>query len=314
MRRLYYFFEPLRKKLHRIKVRDEVSLHELLRLVIIKLQREKLQERAESVAYNLTLATFPFIIFLFTLMPYVPIEALDENFFVEVERIFPTSVAQEINNTIQQILSKQQSGLRSFSFLAAMFLATNGMNAFISAFNRSYRLSDRRNYILKRLVALILTVVLFLVLSLALVLIVSGELILDALLNFEVLNQDIVYYSIDILRYVIVLIGFFISVMFMYYFAPAVRIHWRKLVPGALLATGLIMLFSVLFSYYITAFNTYNKVYGSIGTLLIYMIWIFAVSLVILLGFDLNVSIIQAYQQKTGTPDEELLKIKKRRL
>lgn len=304
MSRLYVLLESFRRWLYRVKLGQsaEVPLYSVIRFFLIKLQREMLKERAESVAYNLTLATFPFIIFLFTLIPYIPLDALTQSFFIEIERIFPLSVAQEINSTIREILSKQQGSLRSFSFLTAMYLASNGMNAFVTAFNRSYHIDDHRNFIHKRLLAFSLTLMLFVVLLLAIVLIVSGELILSTLLNYKVLNYDVLYYSIDIMRYIIVMVAFFVSVMFIYYFAPAVRIPWRKLVLGAVLATLLIMAFSILFSYYITAFNTYNKVYGSIGTLLIYMVWIFAVSMVILLGFDLNVSVMEAYQRHTGSP------------
>ncbi len=278
-----------------------MSLYEVLRVFLMKIQREMVKERAESVAYNLTLATFPFIIFLFTLIPYIPIGELSESFFIEIERLFPVSVAAEINRTIRGILSKQQTSLRSFSFLTAMYLAANGMNAFITAFNASYHIEDKRNFFLKRLLALLMTVLLFLVLSLTILLIVSGELILGTLLSFQILDDNVLFHAINLMRYVVVAVSFFVSVLFMYYFAPAVRLPLRQHLLGAFLATVLIMVFSVLFSYYITAFNTYNKIYGSIGTLLIYMVWILAVSWVILLGFELNISIVQARSTKKNT-------------
>ncbi|MEM6299167.1 MAG: YihY/virulence factor BrkB family protein, partial [Bacteroidota bacterium] len=239
MVKLTDLLEHNRERLEKVTILryPTLSLYEVLLVFFQKIKSEMIKERAESVAYNLTLATFPFIIFLFTLIPYIPVAELADNLFLEIERIFPTSVAREMINTIKGIISKQQAGLRSFSFLTTMYLATNGMNAFINSFNHTYHIVEKRSFLGRRITALLLTFSLFGVLMASIILIVSGEVILDALQSYQILNNQFLIIVIDILRYLIVLLAFFATVVMMYHFAPGKRISWRKLRIGAFMAT-----------------------------------------------------------------------------
>lgn len=271
-----------------------VSLHLILSILVLKLQKDAIQMRAQAVAFNLTLASFPFLIFLITLIPYFPVDDLIQKGLLELQLLVEPNIYKNISSTVYDFMRKPNEGLLSLGFVTAMYLATNGMQAFITAFNRSLRISDKRNFLEQRLIAWTLTVVLSLLLIITIVLIVSGEVILAALLDFEILNYDFLYYSIDILRYLIASLMFFSAISLMYFMAPAVKIKWKTLFLGAMISTFLSVTVSVVFSYYITHFGNYDKLYGSIGAFIGFMVWLFAISFVILLGFELNVSIQKA--------------------
>jgi membrane protein len=272
----------------------DFNLHLIFLIVLVKIKNDALVDRANSIAFNLTLSIFPFVIFLFTLIPYFQIDHLEEDLFAQLDAILPAAIHSFVTTTIYDIINRPRSGLLSFGFIATLYTATNGIVAFMDAFNRSYRIKEKRNFLYKRLLATFLTFLLTVFLILTTVLLVVGSFILDKLIETGWLSQDFLYYSIQALRFVVSFLILFLSISILYYLAPAQKISWRRFSLGAILATTLCMLASILFSYYISYFNTYNKLYGSIGTVIGFMFWLFVISLMILVGFELNVSIEKA--------------------
>jgi membrane protein len=213
----------------------------------------------------------------------------------ELEYVLPEEIYKSVHQTISDTLQRQRGNLLSFGFISAAVLSTNGMMAFMSAFNISLRKQDKRSYIKQRSVAMGLTFLLVFIIFLATFLIVTGELIIDQLLNFKLLNTyGWLYYSIDIMRYAVTLISFFFAIVAIYFFGPARRFSFRHQAIGAVVATLFITVASVLFAMYLQYFDTYNKLYGSIGTFIGVMFWFLAISLGILVGFELNVSLARA--------------------
>lgn len=249
------------------------------------------------------LAIFPAIIFLFTLIPYITtwIPSVNTDSIMQfLSEMMPASMYDVINTTIRDILSNQRGGLLTLGFVFSLWLATNGMMSLMSAFNACYKTSDRRKGWKMRLVATGLTINLAIVLCLAVVLLVVGQLTLDYVLSH--LNQFEWLKGIDkwtvnlllALRFVVIFVVFFLAVSTVYYFGPAIHYNWRFFSIGSFLATLFILGVSYGFSYYVTNFGTYNKVYGSIGVLIALMVWVQLVTVVLLIGYEINASIHDA--------------------
>lgn len=307
-KRLLFHWNPARLVIdwmRKIKFRkwDNVSLYKIIKLLIRNLQQDEILERANGVAFNFILAIFPAIIFLFTLIPYVSQfipEVNSENIMVFLAELLPPSMYDVISTTVMDIVSNTRGGLLTFGFIFSLYLATNGMMSLMRAFNACYKTHDKRGGFKSRMIATGLTLNLAFVLFLAVVLLVVGQLVVDYILShlseFEWLgNVDkFTVFLIFALRFIVIFIVFFLAVSCIYYFGPAIHFNWRFFSIGSLLATILILAVSYGFSYYVTNFATYNKVYGSIGVLIALMIWIQLITIVLLVGYEINASIHNA--------------------
>lgn len=289
--RFQNFLEILKKV--RIKKRN-ISLYDIIVVFIEKVRKDEIFERAYSVAFNFTLAIFPAIIFLFTLIPYFTfIPELEIKIRTFLQDVMPHSLYIAASSTIDDILSRPRGGLLSFGFILALYLSTNGMDSLMQAFNKCYRTVERRGFLKTRLIATGLTFTLALVLILAIALLIVGQLFIHLVENYYFVENYAVALII-LLRFVIVFVIFLTGISCIYYLAPAVHDRWRFFSYGSIIATFLSMGISYLFSYYINNFATYNKLYGSIGALIAIMIWLFLVSVVLLIGFEVNASIDKA--------------------
>lgn len=278
---------------------DHLSLYHFGRVFISNLHKDEIMDRANGVAYNFVLAIFPTIIFLFTLIPYIStfFPTIDQNNIMRfLSDYMPPSMFDVVESTVQDIISKQRGGLLTFGFVFAAWLATNGMQALMRAFNACYQTVEKRGYLRMRLTAVMLTILLALVLFSAVFLLVVGEVVIDRLTN-ELSNLSHVrlegyqLYGLLALRFVVIFVVFFLAVSFIYYFGPAIHYNWKFFSIGSLLATLGCLGISYGFSYYVTNFASYNKLYGSIGVLIALMVWIQLLSIVLLFGYEINASL-----------------------
>lgn len=307
-RRLIFKWNPaqfLVNWMRKIKFKkwDNVSLYKIIKLFIRNLMQDEILNRANGVAFSFILSIFPAIIFLFTLIPYVSQlipEVTSESIMLFLSQMLPPSMYDTIASTVHDIISNQRGGLLTFGFVFSLYLATNGMMSLMGAFNSCYKTDDKRGGIKTRLIATGLTINLALVMFLAIILLVVGQLVLDYILShlseFVWLQgiDEFTVYMIFALRFLVIFIVFFIAVSTIYYFGPAIHYNWRFFSIGSFLATLFILGISYGFSYYITNFGTYNKVYGSIGVLIALMIWIQLITVVLLIGYEINASIHDA--------------------
>ena len=272
-------------------------------------------DRANGVAYNFILATFPAIIFLFTLLPYISVyfpDVTTESIMDFIKEFVPSTMYGAIASTVFDIISNQRGGLLTFGFVFALYLSSNGMMALMRAFNACYRTVEKRHWIRMRFTSLTLTLMLALVLMSAILLLVVGQFTLDYITShlseFSHLNLDqYTIYLLFMLRFLVIFIVFFIAISCIYFFGPAVHYNWSFFSIGSLLATLAILGVSYGFSYYITNFGSYNKVYGSIGALIALMAWIQLVTIILLYGYEINASLhygrkveaVEAFQRKS---------------
>jgi membrane protein len=301
---LWLFIAWLRKI--RFKKHEGVSLYSIVKMFIKNLKEDEVMDRANGVAYNFILAVFPAIIFLFTLIPFVTTyfpEVNTESIMGFMKELMPSTMYDVASTTVLDIVSNQRGGLLTLGFFFAMFLSTNGMMALMRAFNACYKTIENRPGWKTRLIATGLTFNMALVLFLATILLVIGQFVLDYLLSnlyrFEFLNLDAYsLYLLSIVRFVVIFIVFFLAISTIYYFGPAIHYNWRFFSIGSLIATILCLGVTVGFSYYITNFGTYNKVYGSIGVMIAMMVWVQLMTVVLLVGYEINASIHEAIRNE----------------
>ncbi len=298
----------------RFKNHEDVSLIRIVKCFARNLNNDQIMDRANGVAFNFILATFPAIIFLFTLIPYV------SNYFPEINRdsimsfisqIMPPTMFDVVASTVDDIVSNQRGGLLTLGFFFALYLSTNGMLALMNAFNSCYKTVENRGFWKTRLIATGLTINMTFVLFLAILLLVVGELALqylDTHLSDYVNLDAFTVYLLLALRFLTIFIVFFLAISTIYYFGPAIHYNWRFFSVGSFIATLLTLGVSYGFSFYLTNFGTYNKVYGSIGVLIALMVWIQLITVVLLIGYEINASVHAAIRA------EALWKARKYRL
>ena len=262
-----------------------------LKHMLAKISDNDTSERAASVSYSLILAIFPTVIFFFTLIPYIPVPDLEDQIMGFFQRVLPGDTFNTVDTTIRDIISRPRSGVLSLGFILALYSATSGLVALMHAFNSSYEWSERRSFFKVRGVAVGLTITLAFALVLAVIVLIIGGIVSDYLMHFGVLDNVVFINLLIVGRYLVVFAVFVGVVSVTYRFGPDVNLKWAFIMPGAVTASVLIVLTTLGFSYYVSNFGSYNKLYGSIGTLIALMIWINLISLLLIIGFDINIAL-----------------------
>ncbi|HUH32704.1 MAG TPA: YihY/virulence factor BrkB family protein [Daejeonella sp.] len=253
--------------------------------------KDSLINKASSLAYNFMLAIFPAIIFLFTLIPYIPIDNFQNQLMNLISLVLPTNAYLAVETTLEDIVKNQNSKLLSFGFIFALVFSTNGVHTLMEAFNKSSLIIESRSWFKQRLVALNLTILIAFALISGLIIITLGEYVFGYLRNELFFKDSFWIHVIDLVRWFILITIYFVTISLLYRYGPAHAKKWRFFSAGSWMATILAVLTFWGFSYYINNFGNYNKLYGSIGTLIVVMIWLYLNSLIILVGFELNASI-----------------------
>ena len=275
-----------------------LSLYEVSMFFYKGLVEGAITTRASSLTFNFFLAFFPSILVLFTLIPFVPIEGFQDELFTLMSEILPPSTFDATKVILDDIVNHEQAGLLSFTFILALYFSTNGVNAMITGFNATYHLKDKRTWWQLRLLSINLTVILALLLVLTIVFQLFSVGFIDSLVNEGYMKQ----FSADVILHIkelILVLVLFMGYSILFYFGPADKKGWKFLSIGSITSTTLSVISSLVFSYYVTNFAQYNKLYGSIGTLLVILLWMYFNSIILLLGFEPNASIISAKEQQS---------------
>jgi membrane protein len=240
------------------------------------------------------LAVFPGTIFLFTLIPYIPIHNLEVLIMDFLKNLMPSGLYDNVSHTIQEIISRPRPDILSFGFVLAIFAATNGMSSLMTAFNMALKQREKRSFLKAKWIAFLLTSLLIFILIAAIVVLIVGKITLNYFTEKVFIDQTINVWGLNILGYASIFIIFFFGISCIYFFAPAIHKKLRFFNFGALFASFLSILATNLFSFYLENFNSYNRLYGSIGTLIAIMVWIYLIALILILGFELNISFLSA--------------------
>ncbi|NHB69695.1 YihY/virulence factor BrkB family protein [Perlabentimonas gracilis] len=278
---------------------DGVPIYDVVAFFGRGLIRGSITTRASAVAFDFFVAIFPTIIFLFTLIPYIPVSNFQQQLLELVEELLPITAFSLVESTLTEVVTQRSWGLLSFGFIAAVFFAHNGVSSLINAFNATYHTIETRGFVNQHLIAFFLTFLLPLLLTLGVMLVLFGQFLLDILVQKEFLQLNFTYYVIVVIRWFVIVCIFFFSISLLYYMAPAKRTKFRFISAGSIMATAMILVTSLGFSFYVNNFGQYNKLYGSIGSLLALMIWIFFNAIGLIVGFEINASIASAKSSLT---------------
>ncbi|UEG48898.1 YihY/virulence factor BrkB family protein [Ferruginibacter lapsinanis] len=270
---------------------EGVPLYDVAYFFYKQIKTVGLTERASAIAYNFIMAIPPSFLFLFTLIPNLPFvskRSIKEQLHGLIIDIVPAKVHNaNLIKFVDSFIDGSKIGLLSFGLIAALFFASNGMMGIMRSFNKNYIGFAKRKGLHNRWIAIRLTALQFLLVLGCLLMLISQGVVLKWLGIKSAVVRETIFYA----RWLLIVTLIFYSIAFIYKFAPAVQKRWNLVSPGAILATSLSILASLGFSAFVNNFGRYNALYGSIGTIIMLMALIYINSLVLLIGFELNVSI-----------------------
>ncbi|MFI5154846.1 MAG: YihY/virulence factor BrkB family protein [Chitinophagales bacterium] len=289
------FFKKLSAKTKKMRLPgfQGESLFDVTRFFISQVRKVGLNDRARSIAFSFLTAIPAATIFICTLIPLLPMSRkIEQQLILLTKDITPNqNTSQAVSNFIHDFLAKPRSGLLSFGFLLALFYASNAMIGLMRSFNKSLINPPRTNIFQTRWMAIKLTLLLVLLVFGTVIILGTQDELLRKILKWKHIQNNSARWVFKTIRWFVIIPLFYFSIAFIYKYAPAVHKRWKLSSPGTLLATFLLIMTTFVFSYWVNKFGTYNKIYGSIGTILILMLLIYINSLVLLIGHELNVSI-----------------------
>lgn len=257
----------------------------LIRLLWHRIYEDDLPGLSAQLAYYFLLSLFPLLIVLFTLIPYIPIPQQD--MLGMIREFAPVDAMQFIEKTINEIMRHRSGGLLSFGIIGTIWSASNGINAIVRAFNKAYNVPESRSFIVARGMAILLTFGMIFVFLFALVLPIFGrEIGVFVFSQFGYTDQFIRLWNT--LSLVVSAIILFIIFTGLYWVAPNVKLRCRSAFPGAAFATLGWIISSLGFSFYVGNFSNYSLTYGSIGAIIVLMIWLYISAFIIILGGEIN--------------------------
>lgn len=276
---------------------DGIPISQVIRFVMKGFRKGVLVTRASSIAFNLLMAILPGTIFLFTLIPFIPIPNFQEELIKLFESIMPVNAFSFMETTIIDVVTNKSGGLLLFMFIATVIFSTNGIHAVIHAFVVSAHTFKARTWRSQRKVSILLLFIVLMMIAFAGFLVIFGKTSMNRLMELGILERKMVFYMVVFLKWIVVVGLLFLAISFLYYFAPAKKADFRFISPGSTLATILFIVTSLGFSAYVNSLGQYNKLYGWIGTLMVILVWLYLNSIALLIGFELNLCIKAAREE-----------------
>ncbi|WP_018932544.1 YihY/virulence factor BrkB family protein [Gracilibacillus lacisalsi] len=259
-----------------------------IKQLIERITRDDVPGLAAQLSYFFLLSLFPFMIFLITLVGYLPFDEINVMNFVATYA--PEEIVTMLNDNLGQIMNNRNGGLLSIGIIGTLWSASNGINALVRSFNKAYNIEEERSFIVMRGISIILTIAMLLVIVVAFLLPIFGKMIGVYLFSFFGLSQGFLDMW-NTLRWVISSIIFFIVLTMLYRMAPSKRVYFKHVYIGAIFATICWQLTSLAFSYYVTSMGNYSATYGSLGGVIILMIWFYLSGMIIIVGGEINAQI-----------------------
>lgn len=265
------------------------SLYHLMEIYGTGIIKGSFSPRASSIAYSFFLALFPFLLLLLNLIPYIPIDGFQTRFLIFMEALLPAQTTQFFYPIIADIAVNPRAGLLSVVFVLSIVLSANGVNAIFSAFEYSFHSKSNRPFFRQYAVAMGVSLVLALLLLTSVGVILYGEFLIHNLKSKAFIDNDVSL--ILFFQFLVFIVMIYCVIATLYYFGTKEGKSSHFFSIGAAVTTVLFLLTTYFFGIYINNFSNYNELYGSIGALLILMLYIWINSNLLLLGFELNISI-----------------------
>ncbi len=272
---------------------EGMPLYDVLVFFFRGLFKGVLNYRASAIAYNFFLAVVPLVLFLFTLIPYVTSENLQGTLLDFMDKVIPANIFSMVKSTIIEIVSRPQGGLLSLGFFMTIYFATNGIDAILEGFNQSYHKIETWPWWRQKLMAFFLMLLISTLVLIAMLMLTSGKFIINSLENYEIISGKAQKITLIIIQYFIMAGSMLLGVSVLYFFGQKKDKNrsYRFFSAGSILATTLFILGGFALKLYFENFSNYNVLFGSLGSLIILLVWLFYNSFIILIGFELNTSI-----------------------
>lgn len=287
---------------------EGIPVYDIVQQFRDETKNDDLSIRASSISFYFILALFPSIIFFFSLIPYVPINNFDISIMKALKTVVPSGVYVILEHTIKDIVSIQNGGILSINFFLAMFVASNGVNSMMKAFDKMNNTFKERNWWQKRLASIRILILVSLQIIIAILLIIKGKEFLKLVLKMMHTENQITYYILSIAKTLLIIFSFFNIIALIYYFGPSVKKKYKYFSAGATFATIFSILMTFGFRFYAAYLNNFNRLFGSLGIMIVIMMLIYLNALVLLFGFELNNSIAvnkEILEHKLENEDDE---------
>jgi membrane protein len=272
-----------------------VSLYELVKHYFIGIVRGAFTYRASAIAFSFFMALFPFALFVLNLIPFIPLDHFQEDFLIFVSQSVPPNTYDAIASILKDIMSNSYKGLLSSGFLLSIFLMSNGINALLDGFEMSSNISIKRGFFRQYAVAIGLSMLIAFLLLLTVATLIVVEIILYSIQLQGYFSSDISVLKWS--RFIFILLMVLLITSLLYKFGTKETRKIPFFSYGSILTTVLFLLTSYVFGIYVEKFARYNELYGSIGTLLVMMFYVWINCMLLLLGFELNAFIFK-WKQK----------------
>ncbi len=284
---------------------ESIPIYDVVVFFVRGIQRGALTTRASSIAFHIALASLPLIIYFFTLIPFIPIPNFQEGVLSMAESILPSNVYGLLENTLRDMFIKRKA-LQLLGILIALYFATNAINVLIVAFNNTYHAIESRSWIERRAIAAFLVIIMFFLITTAVSLIIFSRSAINLLDSKDIIQKAFTLYLFRIGKWIVIIAMIYSALSFLYWLGPSRKMKWKFYSAGSSLASVLVILTSLIFSSIINNFGQFNKFYGSIGTLMVILLWLYFNSIALLIGFELNASIKGAKLEMNNTLPEEI--------
>ncbi|NDI99739.1 YihY/virulence factor BrkB family protein [Flavobacterium sp. LaA7.5] len=265
---------------------EGLTLYHMAELYVTGIVKGDISYRAGAIAFSFFMSLFPFALFLLNLIPYIPVKNFQQDFMRFVEENVPPNTYDAIADILKDITNTSYNSLLSTGILLAILLMSNGMNAILSGFQSSLHITIKRSYFRQYAVAIGLSLLFTILLIITVTAIITLEVVILVLKSNGFLTDDV--YLLEIGRYVFLILMMLTATSLLFKFAAKETRKAAFFSYGSIFSTILFGITSFLFSIYVVRFAQYNELYGSIGTLLVLMLYIWINCFILLLGFELN--------------------------
>lgn len=269
--------------------------------LIYRIGKDDASGLAAQLAYYFMLSLFPMLIFILSLIPLFKID--QQSIISQIESNAPDQASSIITNILTDVMSNANGGILSFGLILALWTASNGMTALMNSFNVAYDVEDSRNFLVSKAMAVFFTLLIGITMPITLVLFTFGQQIGNILFGPLGLDEA-VRWVFGLLRTVLPVLAIFIVFTLLYTMAPNVKIKLKSVLPGALFATVAWILGTLAFGYYVSNFGNYSKTYGSIGGVIVLMLWLYITGFILIIGAEVNAIFHHRKVAKGKTPEE----------
>ena len=300
------YFRPVREVLHfsrniTLPGLQKMPVFDVVKSFISGVYRSRLNQRAAAIAFHFILAIFPLMLSFFTLLPYIPISKLYIQLYEMLQELLPESLYMQAVNILDDIIMRKHNGLMSIGFITSVYVASSGINAVLISFQaKQHNPNEKRSWLKRRALSIIIILLIGIAMIFAFSLIVGFKSLTTYLIGNDYITGNTQLLLLRTAKWTLLIGLIYFIFAAIYYLAPICKKGYRFISVGATMATLLLILTTQGFNFYISSFSHYNMLYGSIGALIVLMTWIYLNCFILLVGFELNASIVTAHKNNSN--------------